>query len=65
MFRPYMVITRLARKEENKYRVAFRSEITVLYIYMYCMKQIRTVSIWIAFETKLVQVAKYNFFKSL
>jgi len=41
MFQPYMVIIRLVRKQENKYTVAFRTEISVLYIRI-CIKYIHT-----------------------
>jgi hypothetical protein len=32
MFQPYMVIIRLAHKEENRYTVTFRIEIALIYI---------------------------------
>jgi hypothetical protein len=31
MFQPYLVIVRLAHKKENKYRVVFRIEISMIY----------------------------------
>jgi hypothetical protein len=37
MFQPYMIIIRLANKKENKYILAFRIEISMLYICI-CIK---------------------------
>jgi hypothetical protein len=41
MFRPYMVVIRLAHKKENKYTVAFRIQIAVSYTSI-CIKYIHT-----------------------
>ena len=39
MFQPYMIIIRLANKKEIKYILAFRIEISMLYI-LICIKYI-------------------------
>ena len=39
MFQPYTIIIRLANKKENKYILAFRFEISMLYICI-CIKYI-------------------------
>jgi putative aminopeptidase FrvX len=70
MFQPYMVIIRLAHKKENKHTVAFRIEISVLYISI-CVKYIhmkldslrnedgKSCNVWV-FKVVKRLVKKYN-----